>query len=144
MADQHANRRVSDHSEYVMPGVKLVRDRMREIPWEDENVKQYLFQTTTNTPAYRTLLRDKVFEESAELANARTMSEVIEESADLYEVILAMIVSRGIAGSRTSAEQCLQFYAQVKFKERGGFVEGLCFAGPHPTTPRYTTPTDSV
>jgi len=132
-----------------MPGVKLVRDRMREIPWKDESAKRYLFQVTTNTPAYRTLLRDKVFEESTELANARTMGEVIEESADLYEVILAMIVSRGIAADRASAELCLQFYAQTKFEERGGFIQGLCFAGqvrpdhPHLTTPRHTAPAEA-
>lgn len=91
---------------------KLVRDR----------IPQYLRQKglvvksrIANTREYRTLLREKLLEEVAELLRARGKEEMAGELADVLEVLEALAKTEGVTPARLVAKK------QAKRKERGGF-----------------------
>ena len=50
-----------------------------------------------NQPAYHQALRQKVIEEAAEVAEAKTKAELIREISDLYEVLDTLLATHGIA-----------------------------------------------
>jgi phosphoribosyl-ATP pyrophosphohydrolase len=135
--------------------VKLVRDRIGDVPWPDrypgdplgEAAKQYLGRVDTDSAEYATLLRDKLPEETAEvleaandgLYSAGESTKLLGEAADLYEALLALLVNRGVATSRVRAAAYLDGAVNRKFAERGGFTEGTVYHGPvretHPHRP---------
>jgi predicted house-cleaning noncanonical NTP pyrophosphatase (MazG superfamily) len=135
--------------------MKLVRDRIGDVPWPDrypgdplgEAAKQYLGRVDTDSAEYATLLRDKLPEETAEvleaandgLYSAGECAKLLDEAADLYEVLLALLIDRGVATSRTRAADRLHESVIRKFIERGGFTEGTVYHGPvretHPHRP---------
>jgi phosphoribosyl-ATP pyrophosphohydrolase len=122
--------------------VKLVRNRIGDIPWPDEDNKRHLGRVDTDTLAYRQLLREKLAEETAELAMAsrgHDRDAVLEEAADVYEVLLALLVVHGWGEGtdpRNEVECKLDQAAERKYQERGGFFEGRTYDGPLPADPR--------
>jgi predicted house-cleaning noncanonical NTP pyrophosphatase (MazG superfamily) len=121
------------------PRMKLVRDRIGVIPWDDEDNKRHLGHVGTDTPRYRSLLRKKLFEEAGELADASRCLDrdaVLEEAADVYEVLLAFLVAHGWGEGtdpRNDVECKLDQVAECKHEERGGFFEGRTYDGPELT-----------
>lgn len=109
---------------------KLVRDRMDDIPWRNEEDKRFLFYVDTRLPVYRNLLHQKVREESAEVAEAATVKDAVAELVDLYEAMLAMMVEHGTAGNRDDAMRIFALLVDAKYDERGGFLAGLVYSGP--------------
>jgi len=90
---------------------KLVRDKIPEI------IKQAGKQceiATLGDRDYQEALREKLIEEATEVANA-SPEELIQELADLYEVIDALLIATGIDEETIRAQQ------KQKQEERGGF-----------------------
>lgn len=91
---------------------KLVRD----------NIPQ-LIEKSGRTPQYRVLpkllrrgaLIDKLHEEVHELVQTETPEEFLEEAADLYEVLLALVYENGFIDAD------LMFKTKQKRREKGGF-----------------------
>ena len=111
--------------------MKLVRDKIDKLPWDDEAAKRRLAVIDNATPRYRELLRMKLFEESGELAVASRANDrdaVLEEAADVYEVLLAIVAAHmlplAIGEVRAEAQLKLRTRAEIKHFERGGFLEG--------------------
>lgn len=67
---------------------KLVRDRIPEIIKKDGKVCSTKTLTATE---YQVELKRKLVEESTELLDANTKEEMLEELADIYEVIEAIL-----------------------------------------------------
>lgn len=67
---------------------KLVRDKIPEIIQEDGKT---CTTKTLSKEEYRTELKRKLIEESKELLETKTQDEMIEELADIYEVIEAIL-----------------------------------------------------
>ncbi len=83
--------------------------------------------------AYRELLREKLFEEAGELADADRDDgrrlRVLEEAADVYEVLLSLIMARGrgIGMHRGDAKALLIEFADRRFGVDGGFEGGRTY-----------------
>ena len=94
---------------------KLVRDRIPEIIEENDGVKPYI-QVVTGIE-YRTALIQKLAEEAKELQEATTENELLEEFADVLEVIDTLSKILDIDKSKQ---------IQIKKRaERGGFDRGV-------------------
>ncbi|WP_293337946.1 MULTISPECIES: nucleoside triphosphate pyrophosphohydrolase [unclassified Microcoleus] len=94
---------------------KLVRDRIPEIIRQSGNECE---TAVLSDEEYRQALRQKLIEEATEVAEADG-ENLIEELADLYEVIDALMASYGIS------ENCI-LNAQAKRREnRGGFAQKI-------------------
>ncbi len=76
---------------------------------------------TLSTNAYRSALLDKLHEEAAELSAAQTTESVLEEAADVLEVLAAIAVEHGVSLD-TIGE-----VARTKREKRGGFAMRLCW-----------------
>lgn len=65
-------------------------------------------------------LKDKLIEEAQEFVNAETPEDMIEEMADLLEVLDAAlsVFHLGVTGERVKLIRC------AKRKEKGGFARG--------------------
>jgi len=122
--------------------VKLVRDRIGDIPWPDEDNKRHLGWVAPDSPEYRERLRLKLFEEVGELADADRYGDpgaVLDEAVDVYEVLRALLVANGVcppvevANGRTPprrVDEVLYQAAHVKLAHRGGFFHGRTYDGP--------------
>ncbi len=95
---------------------KLVRDRIPEIIAEEG--KRVSFRALSDDELEIALV-DKFVEEVTELANARSLGEVVEEIADVIEVTSA------IYGEADLAKKVKEMVA-CKKKARGGFTKGYC------------------
>ena len=91
---------------------KLVRDRIPEIIEESGKKANY---RVLSQEEYRQALKDKLLEEVLELLAAKTKEEMIEELADIDEVIRTMKIVFNI--SRTEVD----FFAMHKANEKGEF-----------------------
>jgi predicted house-cleaning noncanonical NTP pyrophosphatase (MazG superfamily) len=91
---------------------KLVRDRIPDIIRASGRVPVI---TTLTEGDYRAALYDKLREEVAELLEAQTPDAVVEEAADILEVLIAIA-----AGQGATPEHVLDV-AQRKRTERGAF-----------------------
>lgn len=91
---------------------KLVRDKIPDLIRASGRTPHV---TTLAADAYRAALYDKLDEEVNELIAARTTDAVIEEAADLVEVLTAIAADRG-----ATLDSILDA-AQRKRAERGGF-----------------------
>ena len=94
---------------------KLVRDKIPEII--KESGKEPIFYKV-DSPELEKLLREKLVEEVTELLSAITSEDVLEESADVYEVLLAILFSKGYD------VKSLVTKADDKRNERGAFTRG--------------------
>lgn len=94
---------------------KLVRDRIPEIIRNDG----YICETVTmNEAEYQQALREKLVEEALEAAAANEQ-HLIEELADLYEIIDTIMVKHEIDVETVRTEQQRRHY------ERGGFEQRI-------------------
>jgi predicted house-cleaning noncanonical NTP pyrophosphatase (MazG superfamily) len=91
---------------------KLVRDRIPDIIRASGRLPVV---TTLTECEYRAALRDKLREEAAELLEARTPDAVVEEAADIFEVLIAIVADHGATPAH------ILDVAQRKRTERGGF-----------------------
>ena len=71
---------------------KLVRDKIPDIIRASGPTP---LVTTVASDAYRTALTDKLREEVDELIAAKDADAVVEEAADILEVLAAMVVENG-------------------------------------------------
>jgi len=94
---------------------KLVRDRIPEIIQADGGSPRV---TKLAGNELRQALLDKLLEESAEAAESPTGS-LLEELADVHEVILALLKANGWT------VQQLEEVRQTKERSRGAFTEAL-------------------
>ncbi|WRH68176.1 MAG: nucleoside triphosphate pyrophosphohydrolase [Planktothrix sp. GU0601_MAG3] len=95
------------HQEYN----KLVRDRIPELI--QRSGFQYDIITLSETE-YRQALKDKLLEEAQEVAQS-SPGELVQELADLLEVIAALMEAHGIADEHILLER------DHKRAEKGGF-----------------------
>ncbi len=110
--------------------MKLVRDHIGDIPWREESggeqAKERLGWIETDSQEYHDLLRNKLREEVGELLDAMTKLQIIEEAADVFEVLRAFLVANRIA-LPSDAEPLLVRAANAKLAERGGYFAGRTF-----------------
>lgn len=99
-------------------GARLVRDYMAQVPWKCEELKRCL-RPVHDATEHETLLRMKLGEEVAEFLAARSREEMIEEMADIFEVLDTFMNRHQIYGSEVDARQA------EKYQERGGFLTGM-------------------
>lgn len=93
---------------------RLVRDNMpRDHPRPDE------FRIVTNAAEHRHLLRRKIIEKAGEVALAPSGIDLMEEIADLFEVIQSIIEVEGLQAA------VLAELAEAKRRARGGFTGGV-------------------
>ncbi len=95
---------------------KLVRDRIPEII---QASGQKCALEVMAEPEFQQALRNKLIEEAQEAAAAATPEALIQELADLYEVIDALMATQAIARDAVLMEQ------QRRHAERGGFTQRL-------------------
>lgn len=126
--------------------MKLVRDRIGDIPWPDgEAAKLHLGYVSVGSPERGRLLVDKLREEVSELVDAYrygTPEAVTQEAGDVLEV-LATLLWVDVAEVDPHAPVAERLAAAVdaadrKRAERGGFVEGRTYAGPVRGTHPYS------
>lgn len=72
---------------------------------------------------YRHELKRKLVEEAQETLNAETKKDIVDEIADIQEVLTALYAAYGIACSDVTKA------ARKKRKERGGFTKRLYLEG---------------
>lgn len=103
-------------------GAKLVRDKMADIPWGDEDAKKYL-RTARDTREHLGLLMQKLLEEIGELNAASELADIINEFGDVAEVLDAM--GRLFEKVHGLPEGELAWRQAAKREERGSFDQGL-------------------
>jgi predicted house-cleaning noncanonical NTP pyrophosphatase (MazG superfamily) len=91
---------------------KLIRDRLPAIMREQGLT---VFDRPLEDSEFDTRLRDKLVEEALEARSAATLGELIDELADLREVMLALAEVNGVT------EQDVEARRLAKRAERGGF-----------------------
>jgi predicted house-cleaning noncanonical NTP pyrophosphatase (MazG superfamily) len=112
--------------------MKLVRDRIGDLPWPDEDSKRHLGWVEPHSSRYRQMLRDKLREEIAELLAVDGTGQpgaVLDETADVFEVLRALLVANGVDSPARSGD-ALRRAAAVKLAARGGFFQGRIYDGP--------------
>ena len=102
---------------------KLVRDKIPDIIRASGRTARV---TTLPADAYRTALKEKLREEVAELTAADTADRVIEEAADVLEVLTAIVAVHG------ATLDSIVDVARRKRAERGGFDMRLWLDGVDP------------
>jgi predicted house-cleaning noncanonical NTP pyrophosphatase (MazG superfamily) len=95
---------------------KLIRDRIPEI-MDAAGVRYEV--APLDDADFRSALLAKVLEEAEEIAAAATVDDRIDEIADLYEVLDALLVSEGIEAAAVEGAQ------RRRREERGGFERRL-------------------
>jgi len=95
---------------------KLVRDR---IPLEIERRGERVFSRPLVGEDLTKFLKAKAVEEALELQSATSVSELLEELADLYEIISSLAERHGLSISEVSDK------AESKRNQRGSFRDGL-------------------
>ena len=95
---------------------KLVRDN---IPDKIEKNGEVAVTRILNSEEYRDELYKKLLEESNEVINAKTRDEVLEELADVYEVIIA------ISELENSNMSNVEEISKQKRLKRGGFTKRI-------------------
>lgn len=92
---------------------KLVRDTVHELFSRDGSVVST--RALDNDAEFKTALHKKVLEEVEELFTAQTRDEIIEEYADVQEVLQAIQNLYGISQTEIDVAQ------KLKQKDRGGY-----------------------
>lgn len=107
-------------------GIKLVRDRLRDIPWDDEDAKKHLREVAGPDEHLR-LLRAKLLEEIGELFVAideRNRDDIGEEIGDVMSVVASLGSLLENNFSLIDLDTIME-RAEQKDEERGSFFEGL-------------------
>lgn len=110
----HTGKNIPEENEYP----KLVRDKIPEIIKKNDGIDADItsFQKTDKHILY---LRKKVVEEASELCEATDKEHLVEEMADVLEVIDAMCAVAEIDKNDVISVQ------KQKRDKRGGFTDGL-------------------
>jgi predicted house-cleaning noncanonical NTP pyrophosphatase (MazG superfamily) len=95
---------------------KLVRDRIAEFVFKERG--EVLTTRKATEEELLSLLKNKLVEEANEVLNANSMDELIEEMADVLEVMKAISVKQNITDEIFEKRE-------AKFLERGGFEDGI-------------------
>ena len=95
---------------------KLIRDRILEII---EANKEKPYFRILNKKEYIKEIKKKILEEAQELIEARGKKEIINEIADVQELIDVLILKSGFTKSQIRKQQ------KIKKKKRGGFKKRL-------------------
>ncbi len=95
---------------------KLVRDR---IPVKIENNQETVVSTKVSSEELIKFLKEKVVEEGLEMYWSQTNDNLIEEAADVLEVLRGTCKAYGIEFSE------IEKIANIKREKRGGFDEGV-------------------
>lgn len=93
---------------------KLIRDRLPQI-MRDQSLT--VFDRRMDTGEFIARLKEKLVEESREAAASDTRADLIEELADLAEVVAALTDAAGITPDEIEAVRL------KKHAERGGFED---------------------
>jgi predicted house-cleaning noncanonical NTP pyrophosphatase (MazG superfamily) len=93
---------------------KLIRDKL---PAMMQAQGLSVFTRRLDDLEFLARLKDKLVEEAGEAMAARSRAELIDELADLREVMLALAEASGIADSEVEARRL------YKRQERGGFED---------------------
>jgi predicted house-cleaning noncanonical NTP pyrophosphatase (MazG superfamily) len=95
---------------------KLVRDKIAEFVFKERG--EVLTTRLASEEEMLSLLKNKLVEEASEVLNATSNDNLIEELADVLEVLKALIVKQNIAEEvfKKREDKCL---------ERGGFDNGV-------------------
>ena len=101
-------------------GLELVRDNVANVPWRDEDQKRYL-RPVVDFWEHRQLLVHKLLSEVGEFLATANAKEILEEAADIYEVLMTFLNWHGL----TRAD--LDRVVTDKLVERGGFSKGLVY-----------------
>ncbi len=101
---------------YIFQCEKLVRDRIPDLMAEPGST---LIVETLNHKAHINALKKKLCEEADEVALATTREEIIEEIADVQEVLDALILKMAIDRNE------LETIKRTKSFKKGGFDRGL-------------------
>lgn len=72
---------------------KLIRDKMPEIM---RSMGLRVYERTVDAEEYISLLKLKLVEEATEVFNAKSLEEITEELADVYEVFLSLCKAQNI------------------------------------------------
>lgn len=102
---------------------KLVRDKIPDIIRASGRTPRVM---TLRADTYQTALHDKLREEADELIAAHTTGAVIDEAADIVEVLIAIAAERG-----ASLDSILDA-AHRKRAQKGGFGMRLWLDGVDP------------
>jgi predicted house-cleaning noncanonical NTP pyrophosphatase (MazG superfamily) len=95
---------------------KLVRDRIAEFALKQRG--DVLVTRKASEEELLSLLKNKLVEEANEVLNANSIEELIEEMADVLEVMKAISVKQNITDEIFEKRE-------AKFLERGGFDDGI-------------------
>jgi len=98
---------------------KLIRDKMAEIVFHQRG--ELLDIRVANDDEFLNFLKQKIVEESSEVLNAQTNEQLIEELADVMEVIKAIAMSRNIVDEMferidTKYQECGAFDRKIILK----------------------------
>jgi predicted house-cleaning noncanonical NTP pyrophosphatase (MazG superfamily) len=97
---------------------KLVRDKTPEIAFNERG--ELLDIRVASNEEFFSFLKEKIVEEALEVLNAQTNEELIEELADVMEVIKAIATNKGIVEEMFKK-------IDAKYQERGAFDRKIIF-----------------
>jgi len=95
---------------------KLIRDKIPEIITADNFIGRY---KKLNKKEFKKALFAKIIEETAELSKASNKVDLIEELADLQEILLALYENEKISVKE------IEVVRKTKLKKRGGFAKKI-------------------
>jgi predicted house-cleaning noncanonical NTP pyrophosphatase (MazG superfamily) len=94
---------------------KLIRDRL---PGVMRKAGLTVFDRTLAPDEYQAALRQKLMEEAVEARDAETPAALLEELADVTEVILALAIAHGFSSSDIEAARLAKREAKGGFEDR--------------------------
>ncbi len=117
---------------------KLVRDKVKDI-FEKDNCTVYVKELSDDE--YIQALHDKLYEEVEELCDVESKEELIEEMADIFQVLETICTMADV-----SVESIIKTQEE-KLEKKGGFQDGLFIdyiehAEDHPYTEYYAKQPD--
>ena len=95
---------------------KLIRDKIPEIIAADNFIGRY---KKLNKKEFKKALFEKIIEETTELSKVSNKNDLIEELADLQEILLALYENEKISVKE------IELVRKAKLKKRGGFVKKI-------------------
>lgn len=99
---------------------KLIRDNIVDFVFKSRN--EVLNTRIASHEEYLSFLKHKVVEEAKEVLNSNSKEELIEEVADLLEVLKSLCQKNNIVDEVFKKRE-------AKFLERGGFDTGVILIG---------------
>ncbi len=95
---------------------KLIRDKIPEIIKKNKAVPKVL---VLNAKQFKIALKEKLIEEAKELLAAKTNKEILNELADIFELLESIALNNNITMNQIKKQK------EKKKKEQGGFDKKL-------------------